>query len=107
VRCARDGLVRGQDARAELAHLPRRLVSRILRKRILCFVWMDAEQIAKLPFDELDTRYWHHGLDLRERLAVWAALPKKLEGDAGAAPFVVYHACHNLSSVMHHIIFQE
>ena len=72
VRCARDGLARVRDARAEMAHLPRRLMLRIFRKSILCFVWMDAAQIAALPFDELDTKYWHHGLDLRERLAVWS-----------------------------------
>ena len=66
--------IRKAKIKAAAPSLSRELVTRIWKKRVLWLIWMDSEAITNLHFQELDSNYWYHGLDLRELRAVYAIL---------------------------------
>jgi len=64
-------------------HLTPEVAGRIMKTKILQFLYTDVDVIAKTHIADLSSRFVPQGLDIREMRAVYACLPKEflLDGD--------------------------
>ena len=76
VRIGAGGKITKRDIHERAPSMSRELLTRVWKKRVLWFIWMDPADIKELHYQELDVNYWYHGLDLRELRAVYSVIPK-------------------------------
>ena len=76
VRIGAAGKITKREIHERMPSMSRELLSRVWKKRVLWFLWMDASDMKELHYQELDTNYWYYGLDLRELRAVYSVIPK-------------------------------
>lgn len=62
-------------------HLSHDVAARIMKTKILQFLYMDPETIAKTHIADLSSRYVPQGLDIRELRAIYSCLPAQFELD--------------------------
>eukprot|EP01043_Picozoa_sp_COSAG02_P062020 COSAG02_NODE_8458_length_2565_cov_2.719789_2_plen_823_part_01 len=80
VRIGASGKITKRDIHERAPSMSRELLTRVWKKRVLWFIWMDPADMKELHYQELDANYWYHGLDLRELRAVYSVIPKDFAG---------------------------
>ena len=76
-------------------HLSTEVAQRIMKTKILQFLYMDSDVIAKTHIADLSSRYVPQGLDIRELRAIYACLPKEFQLDSDGRKKLWREDCRN------------